>query len=137
MRIRRKPNKPKRKDHIKQDLGLGYYDMVDTTLQQFIDAIPEGIDFSDVFLEDDSYYDEHNIRIYHIRRETDEEFQKRMDKYEVALQRYNKWYAENKEAVENELARRDKSKNDKISKQLENAKKLVAKLENQYKERVL
>jgi hypothetical protein len=100
MRLRRKPKKPVR--IIRQEQVIKLYD------SDYLDLL-EGIDLgSATFHHDRNSYDSCSTYVSSYRSETDEEFTKRMARYEKNLAAYNKWERDNKEAIEKEKKKRKK-----------------------------
>lgn len=120
-RIKKKPNKPKRKTitdpfgSIDID-GESLADIEDTIRAQVATRfesyfVLNGLtidDYSEIrFRESYGYDGDSETYLYGTRLETDAEFEKRTVSYDTRLATYEKWYAENKDAVADEIQRRE------------------------------
>ena len=128
-KMRAKPAKPVRKRNITVEMPI-YNDI---SLKEIIDYFSEKgyNNLEHIVFEDCSFYPD--CREYYFsfcRDETDEEFNKRLEKYKERLKEYNKWYAENKEEIDFILAqKKDKKVKKEVLENLEKKSKLLAEIE--------
>lgn len=108
-KIRSKPKRPVRNPNFKQ--WLGDVESDDTLLK--IVEMSKGLDPKYICIEKSyGYYDEVSIELVYSGPEPDENLEKRIENYNSALADYKKWYVENQEAIEIELAFRKKEEED-------------------------
>ena len=100
--MKRKPTKPKRKKET-VIFSCNY-----ENLQAVVEwATEHKADFKDVEFAPSSDYDSDGNEAWVQVKESDTEFQKRMDNYRSSLAVYNKWYKKNKEILEEEQKIKD------------------------------
>lgn len=104
MIIKNKPQRPKKAVVIEtMDCESVSLDTVVAWVNSF-----EGIEFKNVILGVEwSGYDCADSQASFRRKESDAEFQVKLDAYKKRLNTYNLWYATNKDEIEAELARRE------------------------------
>lgn len=121
-RIRSKPKRPKRSTITHR------HDVYDgMTLWEINDAeIPDSAEFSF-----DRYDDFHPVELVWTAYETDEDYQAKLKAYKNRLDNYERWYKENQEDIENEIALRETEAAERVEKDKEKALKRA---EKEYKE---
>ena len=107
IRIKKKPVMPERKVFHSKIYITDY-----SLLSELLRDIPEGINYEDVqILNTSDYWDEHpSWRLVWPSPETDSLHNKRIKQYEARLKKYTEWYNDNKDAINNELERRKRTK---------------------------
>jgi hypothetical protein len=126
-RIRKKPQKPKRRiitdrfwidvyfKSIKlNDIERSIRNQVERQINDSTYLRRLGLTLDEHYfnlrLEESSGYDDYSLEVLGDRHETDKEFKQRFNSYQTRLKSYNKWYAENKDKIELELERRKQEK---------------------------
>lgn len=122
-RLRAKPRKPKRQE-IKGRIDLSYMNPV-SIAKEILAAEAAGAANWD-YEDGDDYFDTSSRYTYR-RPETDEEFADREEAYKHKKQKYDAWYKENKEAIEEELRLREAEKKAAELKRQEKEKKALEK----------
>jgi len=129
MRLRNKPKMPVLKPKVRVSHSIDDGDSLQSIVGFF-----EGCDLSKVYLNAEcshSYYDDEIVmRFATSRPETTEEFAVRMDTYNRQLEIYNKWYGDNKEEIEKEVAVRKEKAEEKFYKDKLKEKKRLEKERN-------
>ena len=94
MKIKTKPNEPKRKK-VKHGIDINYCD----NLKEVCDFF-DGYDLSkvNISIEGDDYYGA-GADVFTFRDETDEEFEVRHSKWRKKIVEYNEWFAENEALI--------------------------------------
>lgn len=127
LRLRGKPKKPIRKKAIPFEVGI----YCGQSVEELLADLPKDMDLSVAEIDYTYGYGRHDVEmvVKYTRIETNEEFAARMSTYKKRLATYEKWYAENKEAIEEETLRRKKEKAWKEEKRLSRQKqKAIAEL---------
>ena len=124
--MKSRPTKPFR---TKVTHKVDVYDGI--SLQCMVEKIGEGVDFSKVHIVKEGYYEDQEVYLEYTLAETDEEFAKRIKKYNDSLKKYNQWYTENKTDIDLVLANRATAKKIKSEKDLSRLLKEKTKLESQ------
>jgi len=73
-----------------------------------------GVPIAELYVEVYTYWDSTTLFMKGEREETEEEWQKRVDKWERAWDRYNAWYEENKEEIEEEVEKRKRKQTERL-----------------------
>lgn len=129
-KIKSKPKKPERK------MQRQYRSLYEgETLQYWLDeGIPRD---AEIKYARYSGYESEEMEFVWEEPESEEQYQRRLTSYEINMAAYNKWYEENKEAIEEEIALREQEEKEKIKKrkerELKKAEKDLKKLEKKIK----
>ena len=123
IKIKKKPVAPVRK----QNYRWCRYDITSTsTLQSMIDwakeqgVIPDKVNFA---IDNDDYYADYYLEVY--LPEPDHELTKRIKIYRRALANYDKWYDENRQLIDEELAARAAETKRKADKKKQNKQEVL------------
>jgi len=131
IKLKSKPAKPVRQKKVRYSETIEG----DITLQYVLD-LTKGIDPKEVIIDYDYYYDYSSCEIVWHREETDEEFKVRMDDYLEKKKKYDKWYKDNKELVDQEIERRAKEEAEKKLKEKAYQAKLAEKEQKKPQKRI-
>lgn len=106
-KLKNKPKKPTKKLEKTKKAELLWFE--GRTLSEIIEVVPLEAEVVCNF-----YYDEMEAYFYWTEEETDEEFEKRVDLYNSKLKKYDEWYKENKDKIEEEVLRRKRDSDKRI-----------------------
>jgi hypothetical protein len=125
-KMKKPPEEPVRK--IKNIHKITIYD--GDSLKKIIDSIPSELLNSACFgFEHFDYYDNHSeVFIKYEMPESDEEYNKRYNKYLIELKKYNEWYEENKETITNLVIKKKETVKKALNTQISNLEKQLEKL---------
>lgn len=125
IKIRSAPKRPERKK-VKIEYILYDGDTLDSVINYFL---TKGCDITNVYVDcySDEYYNISNLRFISTRDETDEEYNQRINKYQNELEKYNRWYNDNRELIERELTRRREEEQRKLVRKTEREKRKLLK----------
>jgi len=137
IRIRSKPVKPELADRLRR------FELFDSVSLCEVVAEFDGYDLKEVRIDYD--FDSLDERVYSFvgkRKESEEEFQEKLNSYYTSMDSYDRWYRENEWVIIEELERRSKieqrkDKNNKLNESLriaEEIKRLQVKLDSMMKE---
>lgn len=125
MRLKKKPTKPQPK-RIRNEVDITHFDNVGELLNFLKES---GVPTNAAYIT--PHWDV--VYLIYTSDEDPEDYDRRLGEYELALAEYDRWYAENEEAIEEELdlrAKKNKQKNlakiERLRKQMEKAEKELA-----------
>ena len=115
IKMKPKPKRPDRNEKIRQTYRI-YED--GEPLKAVVKWIEDlGADLNDVFFGSDGDYDGcYTHYLWMLVPESEESYSNRLEAYRRRLEKYNKWYLENKNLIEQEIARRAQAATEKAEK---------------------
>jgi len=133
MRLRNKPTEPKQIKNKRFEFEIDLW--CDPNIAYILDILEEHeIEPENAHINIDRYYDD-ELEVYLVfsADETDGAFEERLRAYKKNIADYNKWYSDNKIAIEEEMAirKREEIKND--EKNIERIKKHLKEGQEQLK----
>jgi hypothetical protein len=126
IRLKKKPTKPVRKKNV--ELQCPVYSGF--SLESMVAwADEERAPYANVIIESDYCWDEREYYLSYTRDESDAEYALRMEAHEKRMAVYDKWYADNKAQIVEEIARR---KEEEAVKEAEREEKELARKQKRY-----
>ena len=132
MRIRQKPNKPKREQLVHYSVEISD----DISLQTLLDKVNAKRDesitrYSDINITQEYEYDDYTTMWLEWKcNEPDKEFDRCMEEYKTKLAKYEKWFSENFVEITAELEKREANKEAKHQRLIDSLEKQLEKIKS-------